>query len=186
MKTMSENTYEAFKTLSELYQMPKFNEKQDAVEFIENYNKGLEGYASFDVREACLTIFKWGKAQGFPTLSHILSELINKPKTTRDYKASKQIPEELKACYDDALILSGVCRRSFNIRLLDKIRSIYKKIAIPYAFDLGSKLERIFYDFKQNNKMMYDDDDFNFIYAFKCKAFDNLWAEIKQNMVYEG
>jgi len=82
---MSQQYEVAVKIFSDIYGYPKWETKtkegQNIQEIIKLWDAELCHYSVEQVRDACYRIVKYRKAQTFPTLSHILAELVEEKKT---------------------------------------------------------------------------------------------------------
>ncbi|GHU01637.1 hypothetical protein FACS1894186_4720 [Alphaproteobacteria bacterium] len=71
----------AISTLSDLYgdapwlNKPKTGQNSDKI--MAEWDEALASYSAAQVKTACLKLHKWRKTRVFPTLSHLLSELVD-------------------------------------------------------------------------------------------------------------
>lgn len=67
--------------LSDIYGYPKWDkeakEGQSPEKIIEVWDKELSGYTQDQVKQACYRLVKYRKAMTFPTISHMMSELVD-------------------------------------------------------------------------------------------------------------
>ena len=78
---MNIQTQTAMEILSDIYGYPKWDkeakEGQSPEKIIELWDKELSGYTSDQVKQACYRLVKYRKAMTFPTISHLMSELVD-------------------------------------------------------------------------------------------------------------
>ena len=78
---MNIQTQTAMNILSDIYGYPKWDkeakEGQSPEKIIEVWDKELSGYTQDQVKQACYRLVKYRKAMTFPTISHMMSELVD-------------------------------------------------------------------------------------------------------------
>lgn len=81
---MSQQYEVAVKILSDIYGYPKWEvntkDGQNIQEIVKLWEQELGNYSVEQVKDACYRIAKYRKAQTFPTLSHLLAELVEEKK----------------------------------------------------------------------------------------------------------
>lgn len=81
---MNNQTDIAIKIFTDLYGLPKWlkdeKEGQDSEKMIELWDNELKDYTPEQVKVACYRVAKYKKSNTFPSLSHILAELVDEDK----------------------------------------------------------------------------------------------------------
>lgn len=81
---MSNQTEVAMKIFSDVYGYPnwevKAKEGQNALEIMKIWEEELRQYTPEQVKLACYRVVKYRKAQSFPTISHLMAELVDEEK----------------------------------------------------------------------------------------------------------
>lgn len=81
---MNNQTDTAIKIFTDLYGLPKWlkdeKEGQDSEKMIELWDNELKDYTPEQVKVACYRVAKYKKSNTFPSLSHILAELVDEEK----------------------------------------------------------------------------------------------------------
>lgn len=81
---MNNQTDTAIKIFTDLYGLPKWlkdeKEGQDSEKMIELWDNELKDYTPEQVKVACYRVAKYKKSNTFPSLSHILAELVDEDK----------------------------------------------------------------------------------------------------------
>lgn len=91
---MSMQFHEAFKIFSDVYGYPKWEvdpkEGQSKDEIVKMWQEELRPYSVGQVKTACYKVVKYRKAMTFPTISHLMSQLVDiKPESNEETEAAK-------------------------------------------------------------------------------------------------
>lgn len=99
---MSQQYEVAFKIFSDVYGYPKWETKtkegQNVQEIIKIWEEELRQYTPEQVKLACYRVVKYRKSQTFPTISHLMAELVDEEKK-EDYSLQVGNVKEAQKMY---------------------------------------------------------------------------------------
>lgn len=102
---MSMQFDEAFKILSDVYGYPKWEinpkEGQSKDEIIRVWQDELRPYSVGQVKAACYRLIKYRKAMTFPTISHLMSELVDVKPEPEENTSDMAMAEKIRRLADD-------------------------------------------------------------------------------------
>lgn len=111
--------------LTELYGSPKWEldkkEGQSRIKVMNEWEKALCNYSEDQLRTVCYRIFKFKKSGSYPTLSHLLSELVDENPEDRNKSITKE-KSELEIWYE-----KHVVDRIKNKMPMDYLYPVYKR-----------------------------------------------------------
>lgn len=92
---MKDKTRIAFGIFVDIYGNPSFITKpkagQSQEEVFAVWDKELENYSEIQIKDACYRIVKYKKSMTFPTISHILAELVGEEKEEKKQKDTARV-----------------------------------------------------------------------------------------------
>lgn len=109
--------------LTELYGSPKWElekkEGQSKIKVMNEWDKALSGYADDQLQNACYRIFKFKKSSSYPSLSHLLSELVDEKPEDKNNEITRE-KTEIEIWYE-----KNVVSRTKNEMPMDYLYPVY-------------------------------------------------------------
>ena len=136
---MKENTRLAMNIFVDIYGQPNWETKpkegQSKLEILALWDKELEGYADYQVKDACYRLCKYKKAMTFPTISHLMAELVDNKKEDKEYSKNTE-KSELTIWYENFMTRTDYLKRSLQLAIDDMIDDCKKSLPFEAKKDL--------------------------------------------------
>jgi hypothetical protein len=135
---MSENYRTAMRIFVDFYGQPnwetKTKEGQSPEEIRKIWIDELNGYAEYQVKEACYRMCKYRKVMTFPTISHVMAQLVDEKGEVKQYSTPSE-KSQLSIWYENFMKRTDYLKRSLQLAIDDMIDDCKK--SLPFEAKQG-------------------------------------------------